>query len=177
MPAFADDPPLIADWVRTISTAQRLQYASVVRRLFRDRGSDEATSVTTRELVRFLLAMTPSTRNRAVSALRKFFSYAANRPPRMLDPARDLSKALQRGQLEQDLLVEFQRLGIAAEELARLSWRDIIPPTLGQSRLGQLPLDETLRATLTAELLERLRQSMDFASARAALDAPLLEFA
>lgn len=174
MPSPKIDPPVIAAWANGLTPAQRQQYLPAVRRFVSERGSDDLTSVATRELVSFALAIvSDSSRVKAICALQHFFSKATDGSA-ISDPAMSLNKAVQRAIVERRLASELSHAGVSIGEL---SWRDIAALTLADSaRVRYVRLAEPLRGELATELLGRLRQAADAQEAQSLLDAPLLEF-
>lgn len=110
---------------------------------------------------------------KAAASLKHFFGHAADAGWISTDPARHLTKALQRSASGRSLRVVLTRAGFSGTELEHLSWRDMLPLTFG----GAAPaarLEPPLRDELIAALLTQLRSDIKAAEIDTVLDQPIV---
>lgn len=108
-----------------------------------------------------------------ICALESFFAHLTAVGIVSIDPARFLSRLTRRTLAERALVTALREAGLSVKEARSLSWRDIVAVTIGgNAALTALPLNDSLRRRLTAELLERLR-SATVDRLNNVLDAPL----
>lgn len=178
MPTRKIDRPEVQAWVTSLSAPKRLQYAPSVRGFLASRQSPDLSSVTTAELVDFVTrTTTASTEPKTISALKHFFGAITEDRTITIDPARSLNKAVKHARAATALRSQLEKAGLSAQEVLELSWRDLVPLTLGRAEpVPDISLTDEVRADLTDALLARLRTTASAADLDAVLDAPLLEF-
>lgn len=173
MPKHANDSPTVRAWVATLTDAQRLQYAPVVRRFVRERGED-LTTVLTEQIVAFVEGFSAAMAGKAAAALKHFFGHAADSGAIRVDPTRHLNKALQRSVASRALRSTLARAGFSETELERLSWRDMLPLTLSGPVHSDARLEPELRTELTKALLKQLRSDVRVSDVDSILDQPVV---